>query len=117
MLFALQLLFGFLYTLPHTCETHLLLSIFSSASFSWEAEVGHQEGIQLNIQELGFERAHMQPRRHDGNKVHANTDHKMNFVHMTSLLSVLWRYRIHTVHTVLYIHKHTHITRRNRHVC
>lgn len=43
-----------LWSLPTLCWlcVHLLLSIFSSASLSWEGDVGHQEGSQLDIQEL-----------------------------------------------------------------
>lgn len=72
---------------------HLLLSIFSSASFSWEGDVGHQEGSQLNIQELWFRPQNM----HHGRKTEhiknmqtqTKTNYKLNFDHMTLLLSVL----------------------------
>lgn len=51
--------------------------------------MGHQEGSQLDIQELHSDIEDMHPVRQTGNIEYAITDKLLNFVHTTCLLSVL----------------------------
>lgn len=59
----------------------LHFSIFSSASLSWEGDVGHQEGSQLSIQLLRFIGAATQPDR-------AHTEHANN--HKKNKQTIMW---------------------------